>query len=178
MPTTESLQTPAEARRKAALGERPLLSAAQGRQLAALFKVLGETGYNTYADVNRDSIVNATDKDYATGNRTSNTGQTGYKRPVFPTFKPAAPKGDNAEALVTEAELCVGDLADALAMKTQAVSNQLQRLAARGIVSSRRNGTNIYYRVADPCVPLLLDRGLCLSEDAASSRVSSREPGR
>lgn len=69
-------------------------------------------------------------------------------------------------ALVREEELCVGDLADALEMRPQAVSNQLQRLTDRGIVGARRNGTNIFYRIVDPCVPTLLDQGLCLSEDA------------
>ena len=67
-------------------------------------------------------------------------------------------------ALVRDEELCVGDLANALAMKPQAVSNQLQRLADRGILASRRDGTSIYYRIVDPCVPVLLERGLCLTE--------------
>lgn len=69
-------------------------------------------------------------------------------------------------ALIRESELCVGDLAAALEMRPQAVSNQLQRLADQGILEARRNGTNIFYRVVDPCVPALLDQGLCLSEDA------------
>ena len=34
----------------------------------------------------------------------------------------------------------------------EAISNQLIRLADRGIVGSRRNGNNIYYRIVDPCV--------------------------
>jgi|GEM_PF-221217 DNA-binding transcriptional ArsR family regulator len=67
-------------------------------------------------------------------------------------------------ALVREEELCVGDLASALGMKPQAVSNQLQRLVDRGIVASRREGTSIYYHIVDPCVPVLLERGLCLTE--------------
>lgn len=67
-------------------------------------------------------------------------------------------------ALVRDEELCVGDLADTLAMKPQAVSNQLQRLADRGILASRRDGTSIYYHIVDPCVPVLLERGLCLTE--------------
>lgn len=67
-------------------------------------------------------------------------------------------------ALVREEELCVGDLASALEMKPQAVSNQLQRLVDRGIVASRRDGTSIYYHIVDPCVPVLLERGLCLTE--------------
>jgi DNA-binding transcriptional ArsR family regulator len=67
-------------------------------------------------------------------------------------------------ALVREGEMCVTDLADTLAMKPQAVSNQLQRLADRGILASRRNSNNVYYRILDPCVPVLLERGLCLIE--------------
>lgn len=67
-------------------------------------------------------------------------------------------------SLVRKEELCVGDIADALGMKPQAVSNQLQRLVDRGIVAPRREGTSIYFHIVDPCVPVLLERGLCLTE--------------
>lgn len=67
-------------------------------------------------------------------------------------------------ALVREGEMCVGNLADAVGMKPQAVSNQLQRLVNRNILNSRRSGANIFYRIVDPCVPVLLERGLCLIE--------------
>jgi DNA-binding transcriptional ArsR family regulator len=69
-------------------------------------------------------------------------------------------------ALVRQGEMGVMELAEALAMKPQTISNQLQRLLDRGILGSRRAGVNIYYRVSDPCVISLLDHGLCLSEDA------------
>lgn len=69
-------------------------------------------------------------------------------------------------ALVRAGELSVGDLAAAVAMKPQAVSNQLQRLVDRGILGSRRARTSIIYRIVDPCVISLLDQGLCLTEDA------------
>ncbi len=69
-------------------------------------------------------------------------------------------------ALARSKEMCVSEMSDLLAMKPQAISNQLARLADRGIVGSRRNGNNIYYRIVDPCVVQLLDYGLCLSEDA------------
>lgn len=68
------------------------------------------------------------------------------------------------QALVRQEELCVTELADAVGMKPQAVSNQLQRLVDRGILAIRRCGSNIYYRVVDPRVPVLLERGLCLNE--------------
>ena len=76
-------------------------------------------------------------------------------------------------ALVRDDELCVGDLANQIAMSPQAVSNQLQRLSDRGIVESRREGLQMLYRVVDPCVVELLDRGWCLAEDA-DERVSEQ----
>jgi ArsR family transcriptional regulator, lead/cadmium/zinc/bismuth-responsive transcriptional repressor len=73
-------------------------------------------------------------------------------------------------------EVCVGDLAATLAMAPQAVSNQLQRLADRRIVSARRQGTRLYYSIADPCVAGFLDLGLCLLEETAKPAV--RPPSR
>lgn len=68
-------------------------------------------------------------------------------------------------ALTCRGELCVTELADVLAMKPQAVSNQLQRLLNRRILGSRRQGNNVYYRIVNACATDLLDRGLCLVED-------------
>ncbi|MHC4416631.1 MAG: ArsR/SmtB family transcription factor [Planctomycetota bacterium] len=73
-------------------------------------------------------------------------------------------------ALVRDGELCVSELCRQVRMKPQAVSNQLQRLADWGIVDSRRDGLQVFYRITDPCVPELLDRGLCLLEDAKERR--------
>ena len=72
--------------------------------------------------------------------------------------------------LVRDEELCVTGLAKLVGMKPQAVSNQLQRLSDRGILSSRRNGNQVHYRIIDPCVIALLGYGLCLSEDATERR--------
>lgn len=69
-------------------------------------------------------------------------------------------------ALACAGELCVGELADQLGMKPQAISNQLQRLADRSIVESRRQGVQIRYSIADPCVLTLLHQGWCLAEDS------------
>jgi ArsR family transcriptional regulator, lead/cadmium/zinc/bismuth-responsive transcriptional repressor len=68
-------------------------------------------------------------------------------------------------SLVRADELCVTDLAASLGMKPQAVSNQLQRLSDLGILASRREGNNIYYRIVNGCVSPLLDLALCLTED-------------
>ncbi len=62
-------------------------------------------------------------------------------------------------ALVRADELCVTDLAASVGMKPQAVSNQLQRLSDLGILASRREGTNIHYRLVDLCVRSLLTKG-------------------
>ncbi len=62
-------------------------------------------------------------------------------------------------------EVCVSDLAAALEMKPQAISNQLQRLLDKGIVAARREGNNVNYRIVDHCVLILLERGLCLVEE-------------
>jgi DNA-binding transcriptional ArsR family regulator len=78
-------------------------------------------------------------------------------------------------ALVRAEELCVTDLAAAVGMKPQAVSNQLQRLSDLGILSSRRDGTSIYYRLVDRCVSGLLDQGWCLTEEVGNrTRLTER----
>ncbi len=104
---------------KPVLEKRPLLTAEQAGELAAVFKVL--------ANDTRLRLLHA---------------------------------------LARAGEMCVADLAEAMGMKLQAVSNQLQRLVDRSILRSRRGGLNIYYRILDPCVMSLLDYGLCLTEDA------------
>ena len=69
-------------------------------------------------------------------------------------------------ALIRSGELSVSEIADAVEMKPQAVSNQLQRLSDLGVVNSRRDGNSIYYRLIDPCILSLLDTGLCLMEES------------
>ncbi|HZD00165.1 MAG TPA: metalloregulator ArsR/SmtB family transcription factor [Actinomycetes bacterium] len=70
-------------------------------------------------------------------------------------------------ALERAGELCVSDLAAQVGMQPQAVSNQLQRLLDRRILAGRRQGNNVFYRIADPCVPRLLDLGMCLIEETS-----------
>ncbi len=67
--------------------------------------------------------------------------------------------------LVRSGESTVSDLGKALGMKPQAVSNQLVRLSDTGMLNSRREGNNVYYRVVNGCVAPLLDLALCLMED-------------
>jgi DNA-binding transcriptional ArsR family regulator len=69
--------------------------------------------------------------------------------------------------IARHAETCVSDIAAAVEMKPQAVSNQLKRLLDKRIVAARRDANNVFYRVVDRCVLILLERGLCLTEETA-----------
>src|SRR4051812_10256566 len=67
--------------------------------------------------------------------------------------------------IVRSGEATVTDIAKTLGMKPQAVSNQLVRLSDTGMLRSRRDGNNMYYRVVNGCVAPLLDLAVCLMED-------------
>jgi len=67
-------------------------------------------------------------------------------------------------ALIRSDELSVNELARTIAMKPQAVSNQLQRLADLGVVAFRREGLHVHYRLVDLCVQSLLEQAVCLME--------------
>jgi DNA-binding transcriptional ArsR family regulator len=79
-------------------------------------------------------------------------------------------------ALIRGVAVSVGDLARELGLKPQAVSNQLQRLADRGIVASTREGNRLLYRIADRCVPVLLERGWCLTEEIDQRQGEASAP--
>jgi ArsR family transcriptional regulator, lead/cadmium/zinc/bismuth-responsive transcriptional repressor len=67
------------------------------------------------------------------------------------------------------------ELAEKIGMKPQAISNQIKRLSDRGIVERRREGNQVYYRVVDPCVIDLLERGLWLIQDTKLRKEAGRE---
>lgn len=83
-------------------------------------------------------------------------------------------------ALVRAGERAVGDLAEDIDMTPQAVSNQLQRLLDRRVVTSRREGSRLFYRIADPCIPGMIDLALCLLEESGRIPIHAdmpQEPG-
>ena len=51
--------------------------------------------------------------------------------------------------LTIEQELCPCDFADVLGISVPAVSQQLQKLRAQGLVFRRRDGVTIYYALTD-----------------------------
>ena len=59
-------------------------------------------------------------------------------------------------------EVSPSEIAGRVGASQQSVSNQLQRLADQRIVHARRDGQRVLYRIIDPCVPGLMDLGVCL----------------
>lgn len=61
------------------------------------------------------------------------------------------------DALVVGGELCVSDLAGVVGSTESATSHQLRQLRLAGLVRARKQGREVFYRVADSHVRLLLD---------------------
>ena len=57
---------------------------------------------------------------------------------------------------LSQGECCVGDLEQRLGIRQPTLSQQLGALRADGVVSTRREGKNIYYAIAEPRVLHLL----------------------
>jgi ArsR family transcriptional regulator, lead/cadmium/zinc/bismuth-responsive transcriptional repressor len=74
-------------------------------------------------------------------------------------------------ALMTMDDPCMSDLAAAVEMKAQAVSNQLRKLVDLGVLDTCRHGNHIHYRIVEPCVTNLLHQGLCINEDQVLRKV-------
>ncbi len=75
--------------------------------------------------------------------------------------------------IVRSGEATVTEIAKTLGMKPQAVSNQLVRLSDTRMLTSRREGNNVFYRVTNGCVAPLLDLALCLMEDEQKPNVAN-----
>ena len=70
--------------------------------------------------------------------------------------------------LVLEEERSVGELAEKTGMRMPTVSQQLALLRAQGLVTTRREGTTIYYRLASEPVKdimAMLYKHFCAGED-------------
>ena len=69
---------------------------------------------------------------------------------------------------LSQGEMCVSDLESALGIRQPTLSQQLSVLRAEGVVSTRREGKNIYYSVADAAlldILAVLYRLYCPKED-------------
>lgn len=70
--------------------------------------------------------------------------------------------------LVGDEELCSCEVMAALELTQPTTSHHLGILERAGLLSSRRNGKWVFYRIADSKVRNLLTKGLSLMEDTNS----------
>ncbi|MGL5851165.1 MAG: ArsR/SmtB family transcription factor [Phycicoccus sp.] len=80
-------------------------------------------------------------------------------------------------ALLEVGELCVCDLAAAIDTAETTVSQALRLLRAAGVVAGRREGRNIFYRLSDAHVRILLDLTLQHIQHDASPPSAARTGG-
>ncbi len=80
--------------------------------------------------------------------------EAGQIAEVFKTL--ADPTRVRIITLLSEGEICVHELAQALGMTASAVSHQLRLLRHQGLVRARRQGRHIFYRLDDEHVLQLL----------------------
>lgn len=61
---------------------------------------------------------------------------------------------------ISKHEICVNDIAKILNMTQSAVSHQLKNLKQAKLISSRREGQTMYYRLSDDHVHLIFNQAL------------------
>ena len=69
--------------------------------------------------------------------------------------------------LLQAEEMCVGDIAEAMGGKQAVTSQQLNMMKAKGVLSCRRDGARVYYRIENRNVIKLLD---CIYDHCKSRR--------
>ncbi len=78
--------------------------------------------------------------------------------------------GDNTRlkilSLLRGGEICVHEIVEALSISQSAISHQLRILRNVRLVSSRRQGRHVYYRLADEHVLNLLESALSHGAEA------------
>ena len=62
--------------------------------------------------------------------------------------------------VLSEAEMCVCDIAQLLGMTQSAISHQLRSLKQSRLVKARREGKTVFYSLADGHVRTILDQGM------------------
>jgi ArsR family transcriptional regulator len=78
--------------------------------------------------------------------------------------------------LLAQGELCVSDLVEQLREKFSTVSQRLKTLRQEGLVVRRREGTHLYYALADQHVADLLANALDHACELTGSTDSTPEP--
>ena len=63
-------------------------------------------------------------------------------------------------SLLMDKEMCVNDIAQAIALSQSAISHQLRLLKQMQLIKYRRDGKNLWYSLADDHVRTILQMGL------------------
>jgi ArsR family transcriptional regulator len=82
----------------------------------------------------------------------------------------ANPKRLEILNLLRRGEKHVGELAEAMDVPAANVSQQLAVLRGAGVVSGRRDGTTVFYRIANPKILKAFDLMTEVMKDAAAER--------
>lgn len=61
---------------------------------------------------------------------------------------------------LSQGEMCVCDLAQVLGASVSAVSHQLSTLRRAGLITFRRNGKEVFYKISDGHVAKVLEMGI------------------
>ncbi|MFB9993362.1 ArsR/SmtB family transcription factor [Deinococcus oregonensis] len=77
------------------------------------------------------------------------------------------------QAALTRVELCVHDLAQVAGISESATSHQLRLLRTHSLVSHRKEGRSVYYRLADHHVTLLLTSALEHAQEGQAAPASA-----
>ena len=81
---------------------------------------------------------------------------------------------DILKALLDDGEACVCHLEARFGLRQAFLSQHLGRLRLAGLVADRREGLNVYYRLASPAVRGLLEAGERLEADLGRPAVAIR----
>jgi ArsR family transcriptional regulator len=74
--------------------------------------------------------------------------------------------------ILARQEACVCHLTEILGQRQPYVSQQLATLREAGLVTDRRDGTLIYYRLADDALTMVLDQGKVVVQHLAGNDLA------
>ncbi len=95
---------------------------------------------------------------------------------LAPLFKALAhPRRLAMLQLLRERELCVSEIEEALSLRQAYVSQQLSVLRETGLVCYRKDGWNVYYRLAGPEVYSLLEIATVIYSSLGSCALTDPE---